>query len=574
MARKDRSLQELSIRNIGVIDQAQISFGPGFNVITGETGAGKTMVLTGLGLLTGMRSDVDLIRHGADRLSVTLTATLESRPNGSLADLIQEHDPEIEDSMLLLQRSITREGKSKAVVGSDPSTLSVLTQFASEILAIHGQGSTHRIAESSYQLQLLDRTSNEIVVSLATYQEARKNYKARARELSDLLKAFEDKEREVASLTRFLGELDRIHLLPGEWDELEDRIRRLDSVEDLRMALSGALVSLDDEERGAIGLVTNALRNLSTFRDPDPRLREIADRIRASQIELSEVVADLTSEMNSLDVEPGALDSLRERRSTLRQFLQKYRDRSSEGATEGSVLDELLTIASDKRNLLKALQGDDDSLDSLRGEVSQLLEEMHVCAARLSQDRKLAAERLAQSVNEELRQLGLDRSLFHIEVTAKEELSDLGSDEVEFRFTAHESGKPLPLHKGASGGELSRVMLAIELALAEHREVGTLIFDEIDAGIGGETGLIIGERISRLAQHFQVIVITHLAQVAVWADRHYRIEKANEADTVISTVEEIRDEARVIEIARMLSGQSDLNAAQEHAKELLKHAGK
>lgn len=574
MARKARSLQELSIRNIGVIDQAQISFGPGFNVITGETGAGKTMVLTGLGLLSGMRSDVDLIRAGADRLSVTLTATLESDPKGSLADLIEEHQPEIEDATLLLQRSITIEGKSKAVVGSDPVTVSVLSQFTSELLAIHGQGSTHRIADSGYQLQLLDRTSGEITDALAAYQESRSEFKAKSRELSEVLEAFKDKEREVASLERFLGDVDRIHPLPGEWDELEDRIRRLDSVEDLRIALTGALSALDNEEHGAIGLISEASKSLATYRDPDTSLREIASRIRASQIELSEVVADVASELSSLDVEPGALDALRDRRATLRQFLQKYRDQSPEVGSDGATLDGLLATASEKRALLNTLQGDDDSLEGLRDQVSQLQITMGDRAERLSQMRRAAAERLSASVNQELRELGLGRSLFHIEVSQRDDLSDVGSDEIEFRFSAHESGKPLPIHKGASGGELSRVMLAIELALAEHREIGTLIFDEIDSGIGGETGLIIGERIARLAKHFQVIVITHLAQVAVWADRHYRIEKSNGEDTVVSTVEEIRGESRVIEIARMLSGQSDLSAAQRHAMELLKHAGK
>lgn len=576
MGSRARHIRELSIRNIGVIDQASVSLGPGFNVITGETGAGKTMVLTGLNLIAGSRSDVDLIRKGSEKLSVSALVALEPNPAGELRSLIDEHDPEIEDGSLLLQRSLSSDGRSKAVVGSDPATLSLLQRFSSEIFVIHGQGSNHRLLDRNYQLEILDRTRKESQLALEKYREELHQLREKEREYRELKTALNHRDEEIESISRFIKEMERVRLEPGEWDDVETRINRLDSVEDLRLAISGALNALDDETHGVVNQLSMALRSLEQFKAQDGNFQGYGSRLRSARIEVSEVVQDLQTELSALDVDPGELDRLRDRRATMKQVLQRYRGDVPVDMTESESLDYLLASVPKRNSLLADLQGSDSRLAEIHDEIEKLQNSVELAAKQLSDERRIAAEELMKRVNAELQELGLTRSSFLISiqrVTAKDFLRD-GIDDVEFLFSSHDSGKPLSLGKGASGGELSRVMLAIELALADHREIGTLIFDEIDAGIGGETGLIIGERLARLAEHFQIIVITHLAQVAAWADRHYRIEKSETDEIVLSSVTEVNGELRVSEIARMLSGQSDLAVARDHALELLKHAHK
>lgn len=572
MASRSRWIAELAIRNIGVIDQAALSLGPGFNVITGETGAGKTMVLTGLNLLSGIRADADLIRHGTERLSASALVRIEDEPTGSLSELIAEHSPEIEEGSLILQRIVSREGKGKAVVGADPTTVSVLSAFAEEVFAIHGQGTNHRILDSGYQLQLLDRTDEDLIHAREKYVERLNSWRSGARELKEFENALKDKDREIAALTKFLADLEKVKPREDEWGEIELRVRKLDSVEDLRIAFEGALTALDDEGSGAVIRTASALRSLESFRAGDQSLSDYVSRLRATQIELREIAAELSGELTSLEVEPGELDRLRERLAGLKQFLQRHRHEIDAELSDGEAINYLISSASERRALLRSLQGGEDEIAVLRSEVERRYREVVLAADELSSRRKSAATALVRRVNEELAGLGLDRAHFAVEMREGKEFTASGSDSAEFLFASHTQGKPLPLNKGASGGELSRVMLAIELALAEHREVGTLIFDEIDAGIGGEAGLVIGERLARLAKHFQIVVITHLAQVAVWADRHFRIEKEANDEIVLSSVTEVVGDERVTEIARMLSGQSDSGVAQKHARELLEHA--
>ena len=572
MANRSRAITELAIRNIGVIDQAVLPLGPGFNVITGETGAGKTMVLTGLNLLSGARADADLIRHGAERLTVSASVTFDPESGGSLAELISEHSPEIEEDVLLLQRSISREGKGKAIVGSDPTTVSVLSAFSAEFFAIHGQGTNHRLLDHGYQLQLLDRTSEKIIEAHRAYSSKLEEWRNRTRELKEFEKALKDKDREIASLTKFLSDLEKLKPLEDEWEEINQRVRRLDSVEDLRLAFTGALSALDDEDDGAVVRSVRALRSLEAFKESDDAYRDYISRLRAAQIELQEIAAELGAELATLEVEPGELDRLRERLAALKQFLQRYRNEVDADLAEADAMRALIALGGERRSLLLSLQDGDDQIEVLRADIERSLGELTRAASELTLLRKSAALDLAVKVNGELAGLGLIRSRFSIEVKDGTEFTSSGRDNAEFLFASHDQGKALPLNKGASGGELSRVMLAIELALAEQREVGTLVFDEIDAGIGGEAGLIIGERLALLARHFQIIVITHLAQVAVWADRHFRIEKEANDEIVLSSVTEVQGDERVTEVARMLSGQSDSDLAQRHARELLKHA--
>jgi DNA repair protein RecN (Recombination protein N) len=573
---RSREIRELSIRNIGVIEEASITFGSGFNVITGETGAGKTMVLTGLNLLAGNRADADLVRAGKDRLTASALVAVEANPEGALAELIEAHDPEIEDGLLLLQRSITSEGKGKATLGSDPSTVTVLGSFASEFFTIHGQMSNHKLANNDYQRQILDRTSDKIATAHAKYELQLQALRTKQREIDSFRQALKERDREIAQLRRFLSDVERTKPLLNEWLELESTIGRLDSVEELRLSLSGALSDLDGEEIGALGRVASALRQLDQFPHPDDRHRQMQQSLKTLQVDLQELVRDLSGDLSALDIDPGDLDRLRERRAALKQFLQRNRELVSQESDDAGAIDALIHIFAEKERLLKDLEGSELRGAELDQELQKLISQTREMASILTRARIEAGAALSESVNDELSLLGLEKASFLVEVkpAMEDDFRVHGVDEIEFLFAAHGSGKPLPVHKSASGGELSRLMLAIELALSQHRDIGTLIFDEIDAGIGGETGMVIGQRLSQLAKSFQVIVITHLAQVAVWADKHFKIEKDDRGSFVLSSVVEVDQEVRVREVARMLSGQSDLEAAQVHALELLKHAGK
>ncbi len=576
MARKPRELRELSIRNVGVIEESTIAFGSGFNVITGETGAGKTMVLTGLSLISGQRADSDLIRQGKDRLVVSLQVAMEDPATGRLKELIDEHDPEVEDGGLLLQRTLSREGRGKALIGSDPCTASVLGEFAQEFFTIHGQSTNHHLINQRYQLSLLDQSNANVPVSLKLFREALNLFREKKAEITALKMALVDRESEIAAINRFIADHVRVKPKTDEWIEIEERIQRLDSVEEFLEVFRETTLALGDENDGAIVRVSSALRSLEKSNNPDRSMTEMIDRLRQALIEIKDVNEEVHSQLEDVEVEPGEIDRLRERRATLKQFIQRYSGEVDEGSDTNKSLNQLTELLPEKERLLKDLDSGDHRLGELESELSLLHASMIDASLHLRSARKDAASLLERSVNAELQELGLAGARFvvHFEELSNDQISNDGADLIEFLFSAHPNGALLPLHKGISGGELSRVMLAIELALVESREVGTLIFDEIDAGIGGEIGLVIGERISRLAKRYQVLVITHLAQVAVWANNHFRIEKSSGGSFVLSSVQEVEGEERISEIARMLSGQSDLPAARTHAIELLKHAGK
>ena len=576
MGSRSRWLHELSIRNLGVIEEASLSFGPGFNVITGETGAGKTMVLTGLNLIAGVRADSDLIRRGSERLSASLIISLDDEITGELGNLINEHFPEIEENTLILQRSVSSDGRSKAVIGSDPATLSVLQRFADEFFVIHGQSTNHKLVNEDDQLALLDKTEIECQEVLRAYRSSLQNFTERSRELSELKRALDSREREISNAERFIQDFERVRPLQDEWLEGQVRISRLDSVEDLRIGLDQALAALTDESHGVIANFHVAIKSLDHLSLKDQMFSDVVSRLRSAHLEVNEVVRDLQSESDGLEAEPGELDRLRERRSTLKQFLQRHRHEVAVELSESEALNALIELLPRKKALFVDLQQSDTRVAELLALVDSERAELQTRAQELTEVRKRAAEKLSTNVNAELKNLGLIRAVFSVAFQSDNGngFGRSGADQVRFLFAAHEGEKPLPLNKGTSGGELSRVMLAIELALSDHREIGTLIFDEIDAGIGGETGLIIGERLSRLAKNFQVIVITHLAQVASWADRHFRIEKNESDEIVLSSVTEVTGEDRVREIARMLSGQSHSAVALDHARDLLEHAQK
>lgn len=589
MAGKKSEIKEISLKNIGVIEEASIELGSGFNVLTGETGAGKTMILTALNLLAGSKSDLSLIRSGSERLSANALISLPEVNSQSLEGLINEHDPAIEDQSLILSRVILKDGKSKALISGDPTTVAVLGKFSSNFFEIHGQSTNNELLQSSRQLEILDGTSEKIVNTKEFYQEQLKVYLNAKKEINDLEIALKNRDQEGEKLRSFIEAVKKVQLERDEYENLLQRITRLDNSQRWQSALAQASLALDHEDSGALTDIATAKKSLDLISRDDRGIEEIASRLNSLSLELRDVSYELSTFLPSLNADPAELDRLRERKALLQSFHKKFisfiepisgvsQSVETESSSDlNSEINALLDNLSVSEIALENLSGGDEQLHKMRDQLQIERKKLIDIAKELSSERRSAASQVLPLLEKEISSLGLSGSRVEISIetsgcTEEKDFSQNGIDQISFLFAAHPTAPLLPLGKGASGGELSRLMLAFELVLSKGRSTGTLIFDEIDTGIGGEAALIIGQRLSELAKEFQIIVITHLAQVAVWAESHYVINKTSDGNFVNSSVRLVTGQERVGEIARMLSGQGELDVAKDHARQLLEHA--
>lgn len=577
MENSKRMIREIVISNLGVIESTKIELGSGFNVLTGETGAGKTMILTGLGLLAGDKADSNFIRSGAEKLSVSAIVQLDGAPTANLAQLIAEHEPEMDSGELVLARSITRDGKNRTQVGGLVATAGLLTKFANEFYAVHGQGSNQKLLSNTYQRRLVDSSDEKLSLKCDELRNGVLQLKDQIKEIAALKKSLLDRDATRVKLSTFQTEFKRISLKAGELEDLEARIQRLDSVEEWQVALSGALSAMDDEETGALTSISRAIRSLIPIGESVESMRELSERFTEAKNELSDLRNQIGLLLGELEGEPGELDQLRERKASILAFVKKHASYLAPDLEQQAQIEALLEYGTSVENLLKNLDGGDERLDQMQSEIEKCFTHLRALAKEVSTMRQTIAKRVESAVAKELQVLGLAGSRFSIEFSflAVEKPEDLpleGIDEIEFKFAAHQSVTPHSLSKGISGGELSRLMLAIELALVSDRDISTIVFDEVDSGIGGETANIVGQRLAKLAENRQIIVVTHLPQVAVWAQQHFVITKDADDDYVQSSVEVVTGDARVREIARMLSGELEDEAANLHAGALLKHA--
>lgn len=567
-------LSNISIRNLGVIEEANLELAPGFSVLTGETGAGKTMILSALNLLSGARSDTDLIRIGTERLSVSASVDLtDTREDAELTELVDNLILDSDESEILLSRALTKDGKSRATIGSDNVTASALHRFSSKLFQIHGQSTNHEILERDRQLELLDAFDGEIQETLKAYREIYDKFKEVEKFISDMDEKERNRDREIARLQEFLEISRRVSLKRDEFRSVKSLIARMDSSEKWVSALQRASYALQEDGISSLNEAKRALQEIGSNQEVDALL----ERLSAIEIEASDLAQELQRSLNKLDLEPMSVDELRGRLADITSFVRKFSYLLPSDTPDEERGNALLEIHAQYENELRQITSGERGRAELLEQKKRIEEELSETAERLSHLRRSAAEKASQAIMVELRDLGLDNSRFEIRIESslvEGHLSRDGGDQVAFLFTSHFSNDLLPIGKGISGGELSRLMLAVELVLSRGRRIGTLIFDEIDVGIGGETALVIGERLQRLSTSFQIIVVTHLAQVAAWADHHYVIEKSVDGRFVSSSVRMVSGEERAIEIARMLSGQSELSIAREHAKELLKHAKK
>lgn len=561
-------IEEIHIRDLGIITDARLPLEPGFSVLTGETGAGKTMVVTALGMLLGARSDATSVRNGAKN---ALAEAVIRLPRGHRALALAEEaggtTEEIDEqsSELLLARTVNASGRSRAHVGGCSAPIGTLAQIGQSLVAVHGQSDQLRLKSSAEQRQSLDLYAGEELASLlAKYRENYERYRAAAAELKEVRENSRARALEAQSLQGALEEIAAVNPRAGEEDELKAEMVKLMNVEALRIASATALTALSGseyssgEEANVMGLLDAARGALQGQASADEELAALEARINELMILTTDIASDLSSYAASLDVEgPERLAQVQTRRAQLATLMRKY----------GADIAEVLEWAEGSRTRLDTLVDDPQRQETLETELVQLRKVLGEQAEELTNLRRAAAQKLADAVSEELTALAMPNASLVVEVAEAEKFSVHGRDTVTFMLAPHRTAVPRPLGKGASGGELSRVMLALEVVLAEVDPVPTFIFDEVDSGVGGKAAIEIGRRLAMLARHVQVLVVTHLPQVAAFADQHILVLKNDDAS--LSKVQVLTEEERVVELARMLSGHDQSESAREHARELL-----
>ncbi|MEV0799577.1 DNA repair protein RecN [Kribbella sp. NPDC050281] len=559
-------LSEIRITGLGVIEDATLDLDPGFTAVTGETGAGKTMVVTGVNMLLGGRADSGLVRHGTRR------ARVEGRASGVPKSIVQQAEDrggELDDDELLIARELSAEGRSRAFLGGASVPVSVLGEVSGDLVAIHGQADQWRLLQPARQRETLDTFAGKpLLVPLQEYVAAYKRHRQVEAELIELTTRQRDRLAE-ADLLRFgLDEVAKAEPLPGEDTELaaeEDRLAYADGLRTAATTAADALASEEDQDstrpNDVLGLLALTKQVLDAEREHDQKLADLADRAG----ELGYLAADLAGELSSyaadVDTDPARLAVVSERRALLTSLVRKY------GAEQGTV-DEVLDWTKRSASRLADLDGSDERVELLTAELSELDAKLAELGRQMREARIEAAERLGVAVSEELTGLAMPHAKLSVEVH-ETTAGPFGIDEVEFCFAANPGSPARPLQKAASGGELSRVMLALEVILSDTHPVPTLVFDEIDAGIGGRAAVEVGKRLARLAEKTQVIVVTHLPQVAAFADRHAVVLKSDDGSVTTSGLVALDEDARLKELSRMMAGLENSDAAQAHAEELL-----
>jgi DNA repair protein RecN (Recombination protein N) len=556
-------LEEISIRSLGVIESSNIEFKDGLTVITGETGAGKTMVLTALGLVLGNKSDSDLVRNGQERAIVTGKFSVPEE----LSAQIIEAGGDVEDGSVVISRTVSAAGKSRVLVGGVLSSTAAVTSFAQSLVEIHAQSSSSKLTKPGVARELLDRFAN---INLSSYQDTFTEYQQIKRRISELKEQLSQADRQIAELSQLAEDFAKLNPKSGELQEIDNEIAKFGSVESLNRAVSGALNLFENEDISAVNMLQQIRKTLDQVNGKDKQLDQIADRYTESLLNMQDVASDLNSYLSQLEADPIRFEKLQERKASLNSLLKRY----GKGSDKEAAFELLLKDGASARQRMADLSGGDQRIAELESEAEKIFRQLQDQANAISRERKTAAAKLSAQVTDEVRVLAMPNASFVIDQMVADSknhnsYTTTGIDEISILFSAHAGGAALALNKVASGGELSRVMLALEVVIAEAEPIGTYIFDEVDAGVGGKAAVEVGRRLAKLSKSAQVIVITHLAQVAAWADNHLVVKKSENGLVTQSDVTEVSATTRKIEIARMLSGQENSQTAQEHAGELL-----
>jgi DNA repair protein RecN (Recombination protein N) len=561
-------LEEVRINGLGVIDDAVLELSAGFTALTGETGAGKTMVVTALGLLFGGRADPARVRPGAGRAAVEGRLLVSPQVAREVEDAGGDLDED--GTVLVLSRSVSAEGRSRAFAGGRSVPVSLLQVLADDLVAVHGQADQQQLLKAGRQRDALDRFGGaELAGVLSDYRRVFGRHRAVRDELEALTLAERERATEAETLRLGLAEVEAVAPAAGEDVALLAEDERLANADALHAAattaheaLLGDPASAGAEAADAVTLLGIAGRALEAVRAHDPVLAGLAGRLAEVSYVVSDIATELASYTESLDSDPARLAAVQERRAALGRLVRAY-------GGPGTDVAGVLEWAEQAGARLAELEGADDKITALAAEEAELAAQVASLAAELTALRSAAAEKFAVEVTAELTDLAMPHASLTAVLIKLDAPGPHGADDVEIRLAAHPGAPALPLHKGASGGELSRVMLAIEVVFAGADPVPTFVFDEVDAGVGGKAAVEIGRRLARLARSAQVIAVTHLPQVAAFADNHLVVEKSDDGLVTASGVVRLDQQARVRELSRMLAGLEDSEFGQAHAEELL-----
>lgn len=552
-------LSELYIENLAVIEKATIDFSNKLNVFTGETGAGKSILINGINAILGQRVTKDIVRTGTDKAVIS---ALFTDIGDNVFQVLDELGISTEDGQLFLTREIRSDGGSVARVNSRAVNVSVLKAIGETLVTIHGQHDNQILMAPERHIEILDSYA-ESEALIEDYHSSFRELQSIAKKINKIKTEQSKKEFRMAELADIVEEINALNIHEGEDKEIEAELNISKNAVAISEALYMAkqLLSGDDDTDGAVEMTQRASKSVEGYTDIMTEISPIYDRLSSAAIEIEDISEEIGSLLDSLDIDPKRYDYLNQRSDELRRIMKKY----------GPELDDVLTTLENSQNELDELSGAEQSLDELNKEKERLLAEVSKKAKALSDHRKKAGERFVSQVTEELEFLNMPKvKLVVQQKTGK--LTINGMDSIEFLISANLGEEPKPIAKIASGGELSRIMLALKNVIAEKDSIGTLIFDEIDTGVSGRAAQKIGIKLKQISRLRQVLCVTHLAQMAVMADNHLLIEKNIQGDRTVTTVRTLDHEQRKYEIARIMGGENITELMLENAEQYLKDA--
>ena len=550
-------LRQLYIKNFTLIDELDIELHPGFSVITGETGAGKSIILGAIGLLLGQRADSKTIKQGADRCVIEAHFNL-SRYN--MKPFFDENDIEYDDNDTIIRRELTAAGKSRAFINDTPVALSMLKELGDQLMDVHSQHQNLLLNKQDFQLSVVDILANDSK-ELEAYQQRFADYQQKQRELATLREDIERNRQNVDFLQFQFDELSAAKLNAGEQEELEQQSETMSHAEDIKTALYEADHALSDDEQGVVTQVKRATNSLNSISKVLPQSAELTERLESCRIELRDIADEVSQLLERTDFDPSELDSINNRLDRLYELEKKYHTDSVE---------ELITLRDELQQKLSNIENSDEAVSELEKQVEQLRDICTKKASAISTLRQATAKKMKSELAQRLEALGMPHARFDVQITT-EELGKNGQDNVSFLFSANTSTPLQPVAQVASGGEIARVMLSLKAMISGAVKLPTIIFDEIDTGVSGK----IADKMAQIMQEMgrterQVISITHLPQIAALGSHHYRVSKEETKNGTVSQMQELNNDERIKEIAQMLSGSDVTEAAIQHAKELLK----
>lgn len=567
-------LEDLSIKDFAIIESEHIEFSNGFTVLSGETGAGKSILIGAMSFLLGGKADVNQIRSGAHEAQVSGTFYLDSKENQNPAlEWLNDHGIETENNRILLRRYIRDNGRAGAWIGSTPVNRTDLAEFSSFLVDIHGQHEHQSLMRVPEHRKFLDARAG-ILPEVSAFTALYMALVEKRRLLAQLDSSDADRARKIDMYNFAVKEIEDAKLKPEEDIQLEEEENRLSSYEKLFAGVDSICNMLDGGDESVVSLLKKIRRESQNISILDKTLSSLDTRIESAFYELNDISEEFASYANKLVYDPSHLQEVQDRLSLIYSLKKKY------ASSQSAPLKEVFDYYENAQKSLEQLGAGSENREELMKSVSELEKKVYLAGKNLSEKRRATGDKLASEVETLLKNLGMNGTRFAVSITAKpgdqieQKCGPYGFDNIEFLISANPGSPLLPLAKIASGGEISRVMLALKTIFAQNDPVQTLVFDEIDTGIGGEVAVAVGSHMKALAKNRQIFCITHLASIAVYADNQIKIEKGVAEGKTVSNVHPIQGEERVSEIARMLSGDADSAASIEHARAMLeKYSG-